>query len=457
MLRQSPVLYLLFFVSLVAHFFIAYKVPRHETAMLMALYFLLFAIYVWILKSASSGEIKFWIFGSILFRLTLILALPALSDDFYRFIWDGRLLNNGFHPFAQLPGFYLENGLNVPGIDQSLYDRLNSKAYFTIYPPLAQFVFWISVLISPQSILGSVVVMRIFILAAEVGSIFLIQKLLNGFQFEPKRVLFYALNPLVIIELTGNLHFEAFVIFFTLLMLYLLLDGKIIKAGISLGLAVASKLLPLLFMPLFLIRLGIRKSLLLYTSVIVTCLILFIPLFDTEIINGFSKSVGLYFQKFEFNASIYYLIREYGFLTSGYNIIQTVGWKLGVVSAIGILIISIWPFGLSRVEGKIKFRLNSYQFPSVVEIIPQVIMWVMLFYFLMTTTLHPWYITTLLMLSAFTPYRFVAIWTALIFLTYAGYTEDGFSENLYLTGLEYVVVIGYLVYEWIWQRKYQYS
>lgn len=451
--RQSPLSYFLFLISLLAHFFIAYKVPRHDTTVLMALYFLLFAIYVWGLQRASTNEIKFWIFGSLVFRLIVILALPALSDDFYRFIWDGRLLASGLHPFAQLPGFYLENNLIIPGIDQSLYNHLNSKAYFTIYPPLAQFVFWISVLISPQSILGSVVVMRVFIVMAEVGSIFLIQKLLHRFQIESKYVLIYALNPLVIIELTGNLHFEAFVIFFCLFMLYLLSDGKIIKAGISLALAVAAKLLPLIFMPLFLIRLGIKKSLLLYSSIVVTCLILFVPLLNGEIISGFSKSFGLYFQNFEFNASIYYLVREYGFFTSGYNIIQTVGWKLGVISAVGILIISLWPYGFSRFDGRIKLNLNSYQFPAVVEKIPEVMMWVMLFYFLMTTTLHPWYITTLLMLSVFTPYRFVVIWTALIFLTYTGYTENGFSENLYLTVLEYVIVIGYLVYEWAWQRK----
>ena len=456
MLRQKPLSYFLFFISLLAYFVIAYGVHRHETVALFSLYFLLFGIYVFVIKVATSETLEFWILGAVLFRFVLLLALPNLSDDFYRFIWDGRLLANGIHPFSELPDFYLSSGLSIPGIDQALYDQLNSQAYFTIYPPLAQFIFWISALASPQSILGSVVVIRIFVLAAEIGSLFLIKRLLIEFNLHPKKILVYALNPLVILELTGNLHFEAFVILFLLLSLYLLYKSKIISAGISFGLAVGAKLLPLIFLPLFLIRLGLKRSILFYTSVFITCLLLFIPLLNSEILNGFGKSIGLYFKSFEFNASIYYLVREYGFLTKGYNIIQTVGWKLGLISGIAILAFSIWPYTLAKKEGQFRLIRNSYAYPAVVSDVPQVMMWVMFCYFLFTTTLHPWYITTLLMLSLFTGFRFMVLWSALIFLTYAGYDLNGFTENLYLTAFEYLLVIGYLVYEILCQKKYTY-
>jgi len=181
---------------------------------------------------------------------------------------------------------------------------------------------------------------------------------------------------------------------------------------------------------------------------------LFAPLLDAKVISGFSQSIGLYFKRFEFNASIYYLVREYGFWTKGFNTIQTVGWRMGVVSFIGIMIISIWPYTMVGEGKRLSFKLNDYSFPNIMNSIPFVMMWVLLFYFLMTTILHPWYITTLLMLSVFTQFRFAVVWSALIFFTYAGYTLNGFSENLYLTALEYIAVIGYLVYELIWKRKF---
>lgn len=455
--RQKPLSYFLFLVALATYGAMAYTVQRHETAQLLVLYFLLFGVYVWILKTATDKDVKFWVIASVLFRLSLLVAIPSLSDDFYRFIWDGRLIANGFHPFAELPGFYLQNDINIPGIDQSLYNQLNSPEYFTIYPPFAQFIFWVSVWLSPQSILGSVVVMKSFIIAAEVGSILLLQKLLVRFNLNARNVLIYALNPLVILELTGNLHFEAFVIFFILLALYLLLHNKIGQAGIAFAVSIAAKLLPIIFLPLFLIRLGLKRSLVFYGSVLVGSFILFFPLLNSEILAGFNESFTLYFKSFEFNASIYYLVREYGYWVYGYNIIQTVGWKLGLISAVMMLLTALWPFKSFYDSGELKFEQRIYKFPDDMATVPLVMMWIMLMYFLFTTTLHPWYICTLLMFSVFTSYRFVVIWSALIFLTYAGYTMNGFSEILSLTVLEYVVVIGYLVYELIWRRKHSYS
>lgn len=439
-----------------AYAILGYGIQRHETLPLIGTYFVLFAIYVWLVKASPEEELKFWIYASILFRLVMLFSIPILSDDFYRFIWDGRLLVNGIHPFAQLPGYYLENANAVNGLDQFLYDHLNSQDYFTVYPPFSQIIFWISTILFPNSILGSVMVMRILILAAEMGTLALISKLLENFKIDAKNILIYALNPLVILELSGNLHFEAFVIFFLLLAIYLLTNKNIWQAGITLGLSISAKLLPLILLPLFLTRLGIKRSILLYLSTAFVVALFFIPFFNMQIIDGFAQSLSLYFKKFEFNASIYYLVREYGFYSKGYNTIQTVGWKLGVITSVGILIISFWTFALNYENGKWRLKRDEKILPDLIKGLPSIMVWILTFYFLMTTTLHPWYLTTLIALSLFTPYRFVLVWSALIFLTYAGYSANGYSENLYLVAIEYVIVIGYLVYELIWGRKLAY-
>ncbi len=440
MLRQKPVEYVLIIISLACYYFIAYEIPRHATLLLFTAYGILFLIYLWIFNRSSDQTVLFWVLVSLCFRVSLLFALPQLSDDFYRFIWDGRLWAAGQHPFAALPGEYLK--LNISGINQDLYNHLNSKEYFAIYPPVAQYVFCVAVKISANSILGSVIVMRIFILLAEIGSIILMIKLLKKFNQPKKNVLIYALNPLIVMELTGNLHFEAFVIFFLLLTAFFSNRKVLLASAISIGVAICAKLVPLIFLPSFIGRFGVKKLFLFYFAVAVTCLLIFFPFFDWEIFNSMRSSVGLYFNKFEFNASLYYIVREFGFWRYGYNIIQTVAWKLGLITFI-LIITFVW---IRHKQSKLtQEEINNH-------LLLQDWMWILFIYLLFTTTLHPWYIATLLALSVFTPYRFVIVWTALIFLTYSGYAPDSFHEIIWLTAIEYCIVIGYLIYE-LWIRR----
>lgn len=439
MLRQKPVSYLLMVISLLCYYFLAYEIPRHDSIPLVVTYGILFLIYLWIVNSTTTQSISFWIVVSLCFRLSLLFALPQLSDDFYRFIWDGRVWAAGQNPFASVPLEYLK--LNLPGIDQDLYNHLNSKEYFAIYPPVAQYIFWIAVKVSPGSILGSVMMIRLFVLLAELGSVLIIASLLRKFNLPVRNVLIYALNPLIILELSGNLHFEAFVIFFLLMSVFFLARKSRLISAAGFGVAVCAKLVPLVFLPSFIGRLSIKHLILYFFVMIIICLLLFFPFFDQNVFNSF-QSVGLYFNKFEFNASLYYLVREYGYNMYGYNIIQTVGWKLALTTFILIMFFVLVRFRQSR--------SNSGEM-SIRELL-QDWMWILSIYFLFVTTLHPWYISTLLALSVFTTYRFTVVWTGLIFLTYVGYTSDSFQEVLWITACEYIIVIGYLIYE-LWRRR----
>jgi hypothetical protein len=276
-------------------------------------------------------------------------------------------------------------------------------------------------------LLVSSIIIRIFIIAAEVGAIFIGIKLLKQWKLSDQNILIYALNPLIILELTGNLHFEAFMIFFLVAAMYLLSKTRVIHAAGFMALSIAAKLLPLMLLPTLIKKLKIRKLAILYILIGVFSVILFLPLLNLEFITGISESIGLYFQKFEFNGSIYYLVREYGYWDRGYNIIQTAGKDLALFSFIGILIISfLYPRRL----------LVAYPWLLILT-----------FYFLMATTVHPWYISTLVMLSIFTKYRYAVLWSFLIFFTYAGYMAEGFQEQLWITVVEYLAVIGFMLYE----------
>src|SRR5690606_31776628 len=76
-------------------------------------------------------------------------------------------------------------------------------------------------------------------------------------------------------------------------------------------------------------------------------------------------------------------------------------------------------------------------------------LWIYGIYLLFTTTLHPWYVLPLLVFSVFTNYRFAALWSFMIFFTYAGYSSKGYTENLWIVFVEYFLVIIYFAFEFI--------
>ena len=61
MARQKPLSYLLAGVSMFAYAILGYGIQRHETLPLIGTYFVLFDIYLWLVKASPEEELKFWI------------------------------------------------------------------------------------------------------------------------------------------------------------------------------------------------------------------------------------------------------------------------------------------------------------------------------------------------------------------------------------------------------------
>ena len=432
---------------------LGYTVDRTEAGSLLLGWIPAFLGY----SLAVSGEeyagrkgrkIYWFLWAGILLRLALVFPFPLLSDDVYRFLWDGYLIVDGQNPFAELPGYYLEAGRSVPGLTPELYANLNSPEYYTIYPPVAQAVFTAAVWLSPTSHAGAAILMKLFLFACELGTLWGLHRLLTSTRspFATERsgipvhhLLFYWLNPLVIVEITGNLHFEGAMVFFLVLALWLLVRSRWVAAGATFALSVASKLLPLMLLPFLLRRffsprrgdlpqrfnVFLRFSL----SLGLSLLLLFLPLLLSGFLDGFGSSLDLYFRKCEFNASLYYLAREVGYAVVGWNIIATLGPALAKTAAAGLLLFAL----LNRQD-------DWRSLPTL---------WLLAFtlYLLCATTVHPWYLSVPIVLSVFSHFRYALVWSAVIPLTYASYATVPYVENLWLVGIEYAVVIGLLVYE----------
>ncbi len=422
----------LLLASLTGYIALGYFTPRTEFLQLISLFGFLFLAYFFLLRlTKNERQIKIALIASFAFRIVLLFALPALSDDYFRFIWDGRLSANGINPFSALPSELINSTIAEKAIlTDELFSNMNSPDYFTIYPPVLQFIFYLSAKIFPNDIQGSIIVMRLFILTAEAGSLFLIAALLKRFSLPAKSILLYALNPLVIIELAGNLHFEAVMIFFMLLSMHLLLNERFALSAVAFALGVCSKLLPLMFLPLLIKRIGLKRSALFYGVTGMSILLLFVPFLDAQFLSNLFSSVHLYFARFEFNASVYYLIRWAGYQAVGYNVIEQAGFVLSAVAL--LLIVSVAVFQQTK---------NSYTIFSAM-------LFCLVIYFAFATIVHPWYITTLVAFSLFTRWRFPAACSCLIVLTYFTYLTVPYEESMMLVAVEYVAVAGYGLWEW---------
>jgi alpha-1,6-mannosyltransferase len=159
---------LLSLLSLAAYIGLLYFTRRTDFAQLILLFALLFAAYaIFIQKTWAESHFQSAIGAAFVFRLALLFACPNLSDDYHRFVWDGRLLVHGINPYLVLPTDFIQSPQAAgAGLTEELYQQLNSPHYYTVYPPVNQAIFAVAAGLFPWSLLGSVVVMRLFILLA---------------------------------------------------------------------------------------------------------------------------------------------------------------------------------------------------------------------------------------------------------------------------------------------------
>ena len=427
-------------LSILSYFYVAYFLQRTEFINLISVWTFLFILFYFIINDQKI-TFKNLVGLSIIFRLIFLFATPNLSQDFYRFIWDGRMLFEGFNPYLSLPETFIQQDFEPVNDAKYLYENMGelNGSHYTNYPPLNQLSFFLGALFSNHSILGTIIVFRLQIILADLGILYFGSKLLELLNINMKNIFWYVLNPFIIIEMTGNLHFEPVMLFFLIFGLYKLHQQKWILAALLMACSISVKLIPLLFLPLMLrwfiknkTDIGfnsIRKVALFYILIISTCLLLFLPFYSSTLIDNYFSSVGLWFRNFEFNASLYYVFREIGYLFRGYNEIAILGKIAPIITVISIILLSI-------------FKKNN----SILSLSNSMLITICVYYFL-STTVHPWYLATPLLISIFTRFRFSVIWTFSIILSYQAYANNPWQENLVFVAFEYLILFSFLVYE----------
>lgn len=184
-------------------------------------------------------------FGIIAFAVLmygiLIFSRPTLTDDMYRYVWDGRVQAHGISPYRYPP--------NAPELlslrDQDIYPSINRKPVVTVYPPAAEAAYFLLWRIWPDNVHWFQAAMAAGGLLAGI----LLMGLLRDLAYSPARALIFLWSPLLVFETAHAAHVDGLVLPFLVGAWWARVREKDALVGLLLGVATAIKFYPALLLP----------------------------------------------------------------------------------------------------------------------------------------------------------------------------------------------------------------
>lgn len=211
-----------------------------KLALIQSILYIAAAWIVWRASPARSTLIIAVVFAA-LFRLSLLFAPPLLSDDVYRYIWDGRVQAAGINPYRYVPSDEALAQLR----DEAVYAHINRRdTAHTIYPPVAQAFFFLVTRVSE-----SVIWMKAALVCCEAVALVALTWLLASFGWPRARVLIFAWHPLLVWEIAGSGHIDALMIALVSVALIARRKQKHAAVGLALACAALVKFFPVVLFP----------------------------------------------------------------------------------------------------------------------------------------------------------------------------------------------------------------
>ena len=358
-----------------------------------------------LLPAGRGGTLRVVVVAA-LFRALLVAAPPTLSEDVYRYVWDGRVQLAGVNPYLYPPDSPVLQSLR-----DANWEAINHKDIPTIYPPLQQLFSRAVAAVSP-----TVVAFKLAFCGVDLGLVLLLGSLLRSRGVGPAALVLYAWNPLVVVEVAASGHADPLAALFTVLALAAIAGERPRLSALAWGAAVLAKVWPLALAPVLWRRLPARRM----WPALLLVGVAFIPFAAAG--GGVFAGLGAYGQRWQSNE-----------LAFG-GILRGVAW-LDPTEALkgGVTWIRSW-FGYSE---RLSFAY-AWTDPQHVAravtllVLAAVIAWVamrerstsrafllvIVSLLLLSPTIHPWYLLWAAPLLPLHPSRGLLLWTALAPLAY---------------------------------------
>ena len=376
------------------------------------------------------------------YRLLLLFTVPTLSDDVYRYLWDGYIANQGVSPYA-----YAIDAPALDYLDSPQRNLANNRWMASPYLPVAQLIFRGLTTIAPLHPLSMQLGMVVFDLLSAV----ILTRLLALAQLPPRRLLLYLWNPLVIVEVAHGAHIDAWMVLLMLLAIWLALTPQVVKrmrswgSPLLLALSTLTKILPILLTPVLFWRwswgqrlgYGVLSLLLLLPAGLRAGWGLTGPLDG----RGLFGALRIYSDQWKFNSGIFHWLTVW-LGKQGIADPDSVGKRLMLVLMVTVLT-TVWLTARSYLQVRPTMRLMA---------VP------LIAYLLLTTTVHPWYSLALMPFLPFLPPKegeplwlwwFALPWLylcAAFIFSYLTYIDpSNFGERESIRQLEWLPTLGLLV------------
>ena len=254
-----------------------------------------YVVALWFVARRSGGsrrELAICVLLALAWRIALLGGAPLVSDDVYRYVWDGRVQRFGLNPYETRPA-----DPALAHLHTEVTQRIDptSAALPTIYPPAAELFFR-----AVTTVHESVMALLLAILVCDLLTALVLWRWLLVTGRDPWWVLAYVWHPLVALEGAGGGHIDLLGTLFVVTCVYAATLRRPLSAAVTLAVAFAVKFLPVVLAPLLWRRVRVRDAVLAAGAVA----LLYAP-FLTGDFTVPVGSLGVYAEKWRFNGPLF--------------------------------------------------------------------------------------------------------------------------------------------------------
>jgi len=424
--KKGPQRYFLLLLLFFSSTFLLFPVFHHERLIIVysiayivtSILFVGISVFILRYDVPSKYVIGLVALGVVL-RLAMIPIHPSGSDDYYRYVWDGKVMANGINPYRYAP--------DDPALARLHTDVLPSRVNFpdmkTIYPPVAEIIFYISYIIGGDNYVSVKLILFVF----DLLSMFGIYQVLKKTGLDRKNILLYALCPLPMFQFFVDAHVDGFGLPLLVFALLFYVDGKKALSYLFVGLSICVKPLGLILIPImFLNERSLAERIKSVAIPALVCLALYVPfMFSGTPFQALMK----FTENWTFNGVVFDILDS--FIHDN---------QRSRLACAALLFVFYLPVILSRKDFLTKVYLSVF----------------MLFIF--SPVVHPWYLSWLAIILPLIPR-----WSG---ITYVGLVSlTAFTIlNYQLTGVwkeypaavlaEYIPVLALFAYEFVRSERH---